>query len=465
MGVLALLALIVIFVLPEVVNQYELPLERRVDVTPPLPQSSDGTQAVTVSPFAEAQLANQRKQAQDVLAELLGIQAELETLEIERWAPAPYQAALEQAATADEHYRTQDFEQARVSYSNSVEAMTQLRDSVPEVLAQLLAAGENALNTGDAELAAEQFTMAQVIDANNANARTGLARAQVLDEVNALLAQAERQTRNNELEQARDSLEAAYDLDATNTETGTRLNAINRQIREAEFARVMSSGYTLLEGGDPAAAIATFRRAANLGVNPAQARAAITQTEANLETARINELQDAITEAETQERWPDAVTAYDEVLAIDPNLSFAIQGRDYADKRTNLDQLLVEAIANPTRLSEDAVYQQTLDVYRTGRALQPPGPRLQSQLDELQGLLETSQIPVDINLLSDNLTTVTLLRTAELGLFEQTRLSLKPGNYTAIGRREGFREVRVEFTVGYGQTPSQVVVQCVEPVP
>jgi hypothetical protein len=49
-------------------------------------------------------------------------------------------------------------------------------------------------------------------------------------------------------------------------------------------------------------------------------------------------------------------------------------------------------------------------------------------------------------------------------MFEQTSLSLKPGRYVAIGKRSGFREVREEFTVGFGLTPETVIVQCDEPI-
>jgi tetratricopeptide (TPR) repeat protein len=226
----------------------------------------------------------------------------------------------------------------------------------------------------------------------------------------------------------------------------------------------MSSGYTLLEQGDPEAAIAAFERAANLGVNEEQARAAIAQTETEVANARINAARERIAAAEADEQWQDAVAAYDDVLAIAPTLIFAIEGRDYARKRANLNQLLTYAINNPERFSDDDVFQETVDVYFTGRAIENPGPRLQGQLDELQVLLETSQVPLDVTLVSDNRTEVTVLRVADLGLFEQTTLTLKPGNYVAVGSRLGYREVRKEFTVGFGKTPEQVVVQCEERV-
>ena len=110
------------------------------------------------------------------------------------------------------------------------------------------------------------------------------------------------------------------------------------------------------------------------------------------------------------------------------------------------------------------MFEQILDVYYTGRAIDPPGPVLIRQLDVLEGLLENSQIAIEIQLVSDRFTEVTLLRIGNLGKFEQQSISLKPGRYVAVGRRSGYREVREEFTVGFGRTPSSVVVRCEERV-
>jgi len=122
----------------------------------------------------------------------------------------------------------------------------------------------------------------------------------------------------------------------------------------------------------------------------------------------------------------------------------------------------VDAVENPERFSANDVFQQTLDVYYTGRAIDQPGFRLKNQLNMLEALLESSQVEIDIRLVSDSLTDVTLLRIGTMGTFEQRSISLKPGRYVAVGKRIGYREVREEFTVGFGQTPDSVVVQCEE---
>lgn len=465
LGGLFLLALAVVFVLPSVVSEYELPLERRVsspEVSAPV--STRETQS-TISPFEEAQRARQRSEAQEVLAQLLEIQNELEALDVEAWADGDYRAALDLASIGDEYYRSQDFVLASSNYEEARDSLASIRSSVPRVFEDLLASGSEALSAGDAELAEDRFSLARLLDPESEQAEIGLQRARSLEEVAALFEEAEELAGDGELSAAREVYTRIVDLDSYNERARAGIEAMSVQIREREFSRVMSEGYAHLQNGDPEAAIEAFQRAASMGVNESQAEAAIVQTETEVANAQIAERRERIAAAEADEDWQQAVSLYEEVLEIDPNLLFAREGRDYAGKRAQLDQLLVNGINNPERLADDAVFQETLDVYYTGRALDRQGPKLQGQLDELEGLLEASQIPVEVELISDNLTTVTLLREGELGNFERRTLTLQPGRYVAIGRRPGYREVRQEFVAGFGQTPDQVVVRSEERVP
>ncbi|MEZ5490039.1 MAG: hypothetical protein R3F50_06935 [Gammaproteobacteria bacterium] len=468
LGMLALLALVVIFVLPTLVTEYELPLERRaVDVASVAPEPGQAPARASsnaVSPFTEAQRAIQRKEAQDVLAELLAVQAELDAIEVEAWAEVDYQSALAEAQAGDDAYLAQDFIGAQSSYQAGLSGLQGLLQRVPTVLEQTLVDGEAALGTGDSARALEKFSIAVKLDPENERAAIGLERAGNLDEVNAIIAEAESLLQAGQLETARDRFREAMDLDPQNSMARDAYGAINRQILENRFARVMSEGFSLLQNQQPERAIEAFEKAAALGINQDQAAAAIQQTRDAVALVEIDRLRSQAEEAQNAEQWQQVVARYEEVLEIDPNLVFAQQGLDYAGKRLRLDQLLEAAIASPERFADDQVYQQTVDVYYTGRNLESPGPRLRSQLDRLEALLESSQIPVTVNFVSDNATRVTLLRHEELGSFDARSLSLKPGRYVAMGIREGYRDVRTEFVVGFGQTPEAVVVVCEEEV-
>ncbi len=472
MGVLVLLALFVIFVLPGIVEDYELPLERRIEeslAVAPVPTAQRTEPGV--SPFLEAQRARERKEAQDVLAELLSVQSELDELQVTRWAQTDYDAALALALQGDESYRVQEFGSARDAYQQALAQLTETKTSVPTVLEQMLISGEQALIAREADEAIAAFELAVVLEDSlvdlvdgdsNKEAQIGLTRALALEELIALLDSAERAAGNPT--QQVSLLEQAVELDPYSVEAQQALAQARADQQQARFAAMMSEGYAQLQAGNPQEAIARFEAAATLGVNENEARAAIVQTETEIANAKIAELQQRAQTAEANEAWQEAVVDYQAIVAIDATLPAINRALDYAEKRARLDALLIAALDSPERFAEQAVFEETRDIYFTGRTIETPGPRLISQLDELQVLLENSQVPVSIRFISDGLTEVTLLRVSDLGTFEQTRVDLKPGTYAAVGRRAGYREVREEFTVGFGLTPAVVIVRCSEAI-
>ncbi len=465
LGVLILLALAVIFVLPGVVAEYELPLTPRAQVEQvQTPAAAAAPTLNPVSPFEEAQRARQRQEAQDVLASLLERQTALEDLQVSRWAQQAYDQALGFARAGDEAYRTQVFDQATQQYRHADTALAQLQDSVPQVLADALARGNAALEAGDATLATEAFSLALLLQPGATEAQSGLQRAQTLDQVNALLAQAQQQRSAGALEDARSTLEQALALDAAHAEARGRLDAVRQAISDIAFTRVMSSGFAALQTGDSDAAIAAFEQALVMRPGNPEAQEAITQTRDQLAVSRINAHRDAAQTHVAAEQWEAAVAEYDAALAIDAALVFAIDGRDYAAKRLQLDRLLQDAIEQPERLADTAVHAQAVQVYYTALALENPGPRLQQQLTQVEVLLARAQVPVDVQLLSDNLTEVTLYQVGVLGRFQSQTLSLKPGRYVAVGTRPGYRDVRTEFEVGFDNRSAPVTVACTEEI-
>ncbi|MEX0617849.1 MAG: hypothetical protein WDZ76_13995 [Pseudohongiellaceae bacterium] len=461
---LLIIALAVIFILPGVVSRYELPLTPRpetVQVSAPAPQASQET---TISPFQEAQRAAQRQEAQAVLAELLEIQGELDLKEVEVWGGDIYDEALEQAAVGDEAYRTQDFIAAREHYEASRNAMASVMEGVPQILERRLRDGETALADNDDDTALENFNLALILDPDNERAAIGKGRAETLENVNGLLAEAATLYEDGDLGAARELYRQAVNLDGYHESATALLAEVNDAIAQREFSGAMSAGYALLQQDQPEQAIAAFEDALAMGVNNTQAQAAISQTENEVAAAAIARHRQKALSAEDSEAWQDAIAAYEGALEIDSNVVFAVNGLDHAQKRNQLDRLLSYAIDNPDRFNDEDVFNETLDVYYTGKAIENPGPRLSTQLAELEGLLTEAQEPVNVAFVSNNETSVTLLRTYDLGEFQEQLVPLKPGRYVAVGTRRGYRDVREEFVVGFGQTPEAVIVQCDERV-
>jgi tetratricopeptide (TPR) repeat protein len=462
-GVLLLLALAVIFVLPRLVTEYELPFTRRAAVVDPavIVQASN-VPLNAVSPFDEAQRARQRKEAQDVLASLLALQLELDEVGAEVWAEEAYQTAVEFARIGDEGYRSQQFALATENYQQAEQIFSDLSASTPEVFDRYLEEGELALQQGNASSAEQSFTIALQIEPGSAEASSGLQRAQSLDEVMRLLREGRREQEAGELQQAQTLFQQAVALDGNHEGSRDALAQVRSAIADQEFGAVMSQGFAALQNNQSEPAIAAFERALRMRPGSQQAQQALAQTRDQLAISRINKHQQNAGEHEAAEQWQLAVQEYDAALSVDSNLVFANEGRDYAQKRLQLDLLLEDALNRPERLAESAVYEQAAGVYYAGRDLESPGPRLQQQLRRLEVVLREAKIPVEVQLISDNATQVTLFQIGDLGQFSDQVLTLQPGRYVAVGTRPGYRDVRKEFVVGFGYETEPVTIRCNE---
>ena len=96
--------------------------------------------------------------------------------------------------------------------------------------------------------------------------------------------------------------------------------------------------------------------------------------------------------------------------------------------------------------------------------IEPMGPRLEDQKNELSRLLKRAATPLTVELVSDNQTDVSVFKVGRFGAFDRQQLELRPGVYVAVGVRQGYRDVRVEFRVAPEIDMQPVVVRCEEPI-
>jgi hypothetical protein len=97
-------------------------------------------------------------------------------------------------------------------------------------------------------------------------------------------------------------------------------------------------------------------------------------------------------------------------------------------------------------------------------ALEPKAPHFARQLAALQAQFELAVKPLTLELVSDNATEVVIYRIGRLGRFTRHQLSLRPGTYTIVGSRPGYRDVRREITLAAGQAIAPVFIACKEAI-
>ena len=165
---------------------------------------------------------------------------------------------------------------------------------------------------------------------------------------------------------------------------------------------------------------------------------------------------------ESREDWRGALAQYTAALAIDAHLTFALEGRERAEKRAALDEALDLHLKRPDRLSAPAVAREAEALLERARGAQPPGPALQARVVALEAALAMARTPVAVVIESDGLTELTLSRVGPLGTLTRRSLELTPGHYTLTGSRHGYRDVRRQFSVTPGAPAPVVSLRCQE---
>jgi tetratricopeptide (TPR) repeat protein len=414
------------------------------------------------TPWNEAQLARLRKEAQDVLQQLLDIQFDLQERGIERWAPEAFAAVAATAAEGDELYRQREYEQATGRYRDGLDALQRLQETLPEEVDERLSRARSALEDGDGATAAEALDLAALMEPENAELPAFRDRLAALPRVSELLEQAASAESGGDLAAAQRSLEEATALDPAHQRAAEELERVTEAHVSQQFNEAMSEGYAALDDNRFDAARGAFRRADLLRGGSAEATSALQEVAAAETAARLADLKRNGAEHERREQWSQAVAAYEKAREIDPNILFAAEGLERSGKRARLDDQFRTAIDEPERMSDEKVARATEALLLQARRLSPRGPVLAEQIAKLEQLLALANTPIAVTLLSDMETEVILYKVARLGRFKQHSLELRPGKYTAVGQRLGYRDVRREFTVSHGDQPRPVTIACTE---
>jgi len=460
-GGLAALAVLVILLLPNHVQ--------KADAPPLATESSSQSKTQVsgkpeVSPWQEAQLGIQRSAAQDVLEKLLDHQRQLEELAVEQWAGESFAEALSLAGEGDEHYRKREFEAAVDSYEAGLKLMLELLESRDQALADALDAGSMAIEAGDAHAASDAFELALSIDSDNTEALDGMKRAGVIDEVRGLLSQARSFEENGRIREALTVAQQAATLDPADLEIKQTIGHLRSRMNQNEFQGRMSAGYQAFGSENYPAAITAFKAAVRLDAQSAEAREALGQAQNASNLQAVNSHLQRADEYQKQEEWARALAEYDQAMEIDNTLVTLRQRRKVTAVRARLDAGLQDAITRPERLTSEKVWQLAQQLYRQASAIENPGPKLQQQLSSLNRNLQDAITPVLVTFSSDNLSRVSLYKVATLGSFDTRQMELKPGNYVIVASREGYRDVRREFTLAPRSKPVQFEIQCDEQI-
>lgn len=230
------------------------------------------------------------------------------------------------------------------------------------------------------------------------------------------------------------------------------------------FAEAMSSGLAAFEVGDYVTAQKAFEQAVALSPESAEAADGLARAQQEQRLIEIARHREKALSLEQAERWREAEDEYKATLALDSTLRFARQGEARTSSRARLNDELTYHIAHPDRLVEDRVLEEARRVLAEAETVDTMTPGLQQQIADLRQIVETASTLVQVTLVSDNSTEIVVYRIGRLGRFERRQLELRPGTYTVVGTRDGYRDVRRQLKVEAEGQSQPLSVRCEEKI-
>ena len=398
------------------------------------------------------------------LGDLLSQLERLRYRAIERWGGQPYLDAVDVYAAGDQAYVDKNYRLAGEKYREASRMLEPFFDRIDEVFEDTLASAKAAFEASDPSEAVRLFDLAASITPGNREAEAGLARARNLASVLSLVDQGEQFEKNLEYDAAKQAFEGALDLDANWEAAADGLERVRAAVLDLTFEQRMTEGFDALADGDFATARAAFNAAKGLKPGSSQPVDGLLQVDQEARLFEIQRLEREAQSLDAAEQWESSVVIYQEILKIDPDLQFAQQGLRQARSRAALHARLQELIDDPDSLGDDVTMQNATKLLLDTARIDPQGPRITEQKNELSRLLKRAATPLSVQLLSDNMTEVSIYKVGRFGTFAAHELELRPGTYVAVGIRPGFRDVRIEFRVAPEVRMQPIKVQCEEPI-
>ncbi|WP_226644569.1 tetratricopeptide repeat protein [Microbulbifer variabilis] len=447
--------------LPQVVHTPKLqPDKTTVAKTSTTPDESPAQ----ASPYSDAEIMQQRRDVQKILQEILTVKEELKERQVELWAFEDFYAAEDLSLKADSIYRKRQFKQALEKYQESLQALETLRDSIPERIEAHLAEGKRALDAGERDSAMTAFNLVLTISKDHPRGLKGKERADKLPSAWWRYIQAKDAYSASNLDQAKLSLKKSLSIDPETPQAQALLAKVEVEITERDYQKAMSAGYAAIADKNYSSAKQFFNQAQALKPSAKAPAIGLKQAKNGVEREKINNLLNVARSQEQKESWHEALSSYTALLKKDSSLVAAVTGKARSSARAKLDDQLQELLKDPLTLSEGKRNHFARKVLADARKVNAQTPRLVQQIDDLENALTQALIPLPVRFKSDRSTSVTIYHVGRLGNFDQREIALKPGRYTAVGTRDGYRDVRREFIVKPGKPVTEVVIQCAEKV-
>ncbi len=237
-----------------------------------------------------------------------------------------------------------------------------------------------------------------------------------------------------------------------------RVSEIERELAERRYAGLIAAGIEAIKRENVGAANAAYKQAAALF----PAREETKNLSAALQdlTRKIN-FRQLVKNGDTairEDNWPAAMGFYQDAAALYPDNAEVLETISMVEQILRHDAEVTRLLQSPERLSAANVRAEAERAVGDADLFRAMSASLARNIDALQAAIARQNREIEVWVVSDKLTTVSVRSVGQVGQVDRYRIRLKPGQYVFEGRREGYRTKAVPVTISPEDNQVEVTV-------
>ncbi len=430
----------------------------------PSDKSSPDIQAQPVSekieePKNEEEIAALRQAYLDAFSHYENtLKPQLEKIDINSWDKTLAETLKKQEQTAVDTFGAGQYAKAK----QAIEILTQtaektLTDS-ETAFEKAMQDAQSAYDSYDYQSARLAIDNALIHKADSADAQALEKKIENIPQI-VELNEAIRVARNeNNPKKELSLIEDLLKIEPDREEMKQRANVLRTQLAESRFNQAISQAYNAIEQRQVAKARQALKQAQKIYPTRPENKEVSAELATLESQLRYEQHIAAADKAQKADNWKNTQQALTAALKERPSNKDLIDRLSQAKRIVEIDQNIQGLLQNPYRLSNPAV-KATADInVIQAESFSAQSPSLAKEAQQLKSTINAVNTPVNVNVVSDGKTFVSVRGVGKVGETTGKTIQLKPGTYSFEGKREGYRSKLIEVKIPLNRSEYQVTV-------
>lgn len=375
------------------------------------------------------------------------LKPQLSTIDIVNWDNALSDTLKRQKKEALSAFSAGQYPNAKAAMDDLIataeKAITDSKSAFEEAMQQ----AQSAYQNDDYDRARLAIDNAQMLDNSSQQAQALASQIERIPQITDLKEAIRVAKVENNASKELSLINQLLDIAPDRTAMQERADTLRSQLAETQFSRLINQAYRAIENRQATEAKKALSAAEKMypsrsAVTDIKKQLAALESQLRFETHRENALA-----AEKSDDWGTAKQQLELALKEKPADKMISDKFADAERIVSLSQTLKRLLATPYRLANPQNKTAADIALIQSQSYTQKSPTLAKMRAQLESTLRAVNTPVEVTVLSDGNTFVSVRGVGNVGTTTSKVIELKPGPYTFEGKRQGYKSKLVEVMI------------------